>query len=253
MKKETANMLPRDVAGKLMPTIRDVLTNAERLLDDARYLFDFERYPSAFVLSVLAQEEYAKAFLLHLIDVNAIPWTPEVRRMLRDHTAKQLLSTIMDFLQPPDFDDFVIWVEKRSEWAEKRKESGYTIPPQIRDALNIIRHEKVPKQREWTWIDKEDPPCDPQARKVADGDIDRQKQDALYVRVGKTGETISSPTHITKERASAEIEKTKKLSQVLPTYSDKIEPLKTIEYEKIFWMFRLLFGLSTIEEYEKNW
>lgn len=239
-------MSPQEINEKLTPTIRDVLTNAGRLLDDARYLCDFEKYPSSFALSVLAQEEYAKAFLLHLIEVGAIPWTPEVRRILHDHTAKQLLSTIMDFLQPPDFDEFELWMKKREE-------SGHAIPPNIRDALNIIRHEKIPREGEWSWIDEEDQPCDPQARKVADGHLDRQKQDALYVRVGKTGQTACTPNNISKERAASELEKTERLSQLLPTYNDAIEPLKTVEYEKIFWMFRVLFGLSTIEEYKKNW
>jgi hypothetical protein len=135
----------------------------------------------------------------------------------------------------------------------QRGESRYAIPPSIRDAINIIRHEKIIREGEWSWIDERDPPCDPQARKVADGYIDRHKQDALYVRVGKSGQTACTPNAISKEQAASEIEKTDKLGQLLPTFKDPIEPLKTAEYEKIFWMFRVLFGLSTIEEYNKNW
>jgi len=41
--------------------------NGDMLFDDARNLADFESFPTAYAISILAQEEFAKAFLLYLI------------------------------------------------------------------------------------------------------------------------------------------------------------------------------------------
>lgn len=171
---------------KLSKAIRASLENGDRLVDDARYLQDYERYATSYALSILAQEEYAKAFLLHLIEADAIPWTSEVRRLLHDHTCKQLLASIIDFLEP-DIDDIISWLES---WEEAR----YRFPPHISDALNIIRHEKVPREAKRSWIGEDDPPCAPKARRIANGYLDRQKQCALYVRIGKGGQVASTPS-----------------------------------------------------------
>ena len=60
---------------ELLRTIRVVLENGDRLAKDAEYLCEMDRFPSAFALCILAKEEYAKAFMLHLVHVEAIPWT----------------------------------------------------------------------------------------------------------------------------------------------------------------------------------
>ena len=41
--------------------------NGARLLEDAQYLSDMERYPTAYALLIVAQEEFSKAFMLYLI------------------------------------------------------------------------------------------------------------------------------------------------------------------------------------------
>ena len=79
-----------------------ILDNGDRLVEDACYLSEYERFPTAYALCILAQEEYAKAFLLYLISEDAIPWTQELRRMLHNHTCKQLLSLIIDFSEGID-------------------------------------------------------------------------------------------------------------------------------------------------------
>jgi len=230
---------------ELAKSISTVLQNGARLAEDAQYLLDFERYASSFALCILAQEEYAKAFLLHLIEAGAIPWNPEVRRLLHDHSSKQLLAMIMEFLEP-DSEDFMAWLDKRSK-------ASYPIPSYILDSLNIIRYEKVTKEGQWSWIGDEDPPCDPQARSVGDGKVDKEKQNALYVKIGKNGQVINNPEDIDQDMAFAELERTERLGQMLRKTETKHEPMKTIEYEKIFNTFRVLFGLSTIDEYSKNW
>jgi AbiV family abortive infection protein len=151
---------------ELMRTIRVVLENGNRLAKDAEYLWEMDRFPSAFALCILAQEEYAKAFLLHFVHAEAIPWTAETQGILRDHKGKQLLAMIMDFLDP-DVEDFA------ASWLKTRSESGNELPRYVADALNIIRHERVPRQGAWAWTGGEDdPPCDPLARRVANGHID---------------------------------------------------------------------------------
>ena len=231
---------------ELLRTIRVVLENGDRLAKDAEYLCEMDRFPSAFALCILAKEEYAKAFMLHLVDVEAIPWTADIQRVLRDHTSKQLVATIMDFLDP-DVEDFAAWLKTRSE-------SGNELPRQIADALNIIRHERVPRQGPWAWTGGEgDPLCDPDARRVANGHIDSQKQAALYVGVGTKFQVTSSPSNLNSDIVNNELETTRHLGQLLARYDNSLQPLKSVEYEKICWSFRVMFGLCTVEDYNSNW
>ncbi len=230
---------------ELPKTMRAILENGDRIADDAQSLWEMDRFPSAFALCVLAQEEYAKAFLVHLIQVEAIPWNSDVHRVLSDHKCKQLFVMIMDFLYP-DVDSFAAWLDQRAE-------SGHNIPRHIADALNIIRHEKVPRQGEWSWTADGDPPCDVHARRIADGLIDREKQSALYVAISKNGRLMSTPKSIDGNKVKVELGKTQQLGQVLARYDDSLQPLKSIEYEKIFFTLRVLFELSTIEEYNRQW
>ena len=44
------------------------VANGDRILYDAECLEDYERFPSVRVLGILAQEEFAKAYLLKLVD-----------------------------------------------------------------------------------------------------------------------------------------------------------------------------------------
>ena len=227
----------------LSPTIRASLENGDRLVEDARWLLDLDRYASAYALSILAQEEYAKAFLLHLVQTGAIPWNSDVRRTLRDHTCKQLVGTIMDYMQP-DWDDFLVRLEERKQ---------RLLPPTIADAMNIIRHEKVSRDRDSTWIWDDNTRCDRQARKIANGHLDKQKQDSVYVGVGKTGRVTSTPLRIEPEEAKREFEKSDRLGRVFSRPDANFQAMMTLEYEIVFESFRLLFGFTTVEEYNKHW
>jgi len=80
----------------LEAAIRTSIQNGERLAEDAETMLDYERFPTAHALAVLAQEEYAKAFLLALVDAGALPWSADVRRALRDHICKQLLTVVLE-------------------------------------------------------------------------------------------------------------------------------------------------------------
>lgn len=106
----------------------------------------------------------------------------------------------MDFLDP-DVEDFAAWLETRSE-------SGHKLPRYVADAINIIRHERVPRQGPWVWTGNEDgPPCDPGARRVANGHIDRQKQSALYVGVGTKLQVTSNPSKVDGDAVKAELKR----------------------------------------------
>jgi hypothetical protein len=126
-------------------------------------------------------------------------------------------------------------------------------PPHIADAINIIRHEKVPKKDAGTWLWDDETPCDRQARRIADGKLDKQKQNALYVDIAGTGQVSSTPLRIEANEATVEFEKTKQLGKILYRSDKDIAPLKTVEYRKVFDTFRVLFGLTSVEEYNKLW
>ena len=84
-------------------SISATIENGKRLLEDAKFLFEWDRFPTALALAVLAQEEFAKAFLLQLVADGALPWVREVR--MARHECKQLLGLVMEWL--PTWDSTV--------------------------------------------------------------------------------------------------------------------------------------------------
>jgi len=80
--------------------MRACVANGDRLLDDAQ-LLEFEKPPaSQYALSIIAQEEYSKAFLLYLVMAGVVPWAPYLLRAMRDHKCKHLIGIVIDFLEP---------------------------------------------------------------------------------------------------------------------------------------------------------
>ena len=217
----------------LSPAIRASFENGNRLLDDSQNLLEYGRFPTAYALSILAQEEYAKTFFLYLVQTGAIPWNADIRRVLRDHTCKQLLATIMEYVK----------FEWEVDMAKIRLRVASKFPAHIADALNIIRHEKVPREDASSWLWDDESPCDKQARGVADGIIDKQKQNALYVGLAKTGQISSTPLAITEKEAKIEYEKGDRLREIFHKTGENIEPLETIEYKKISDAFKILFSV----------
>jgi AbiV family abortive infection protein len=73
--------------------------NSKRLVDDARLLLEASRFPTAYLVAVLAAEEASKTLILlragtDLAIGNAVDW-PDLRRRLADHGSK--LGTLMLF------------------------------------------------------------------------------------------------------------------------------------------------------------
>lgn len=116
--------------------IEACVENGERLCYDAENCWNS---PSGIALAILAQEEFAKAFILNLVNEGIIPWTQGVQKSIRNHECKHLFVLIMAYLASID--------EPIGEW-RKRLKSGKRIqlPSHICDAINIYRHEKV---RRW--------------------------------------------------------------------------------------------------------
>lgn len=200
---------------------------------------DIEHLPSAYALSILAQEEFAKAFLLRLIGEHVIPWDAEVQRSLRDHSCKHLLVLIMDWLHPP-IEEFLA---KLKEPFNKQEEHGF--PSHVASALDIYRHEKIGrwKSQNWFWI--EDPDYDSVAQKVGDGHVDRLKQDALYVRISKTGEIASLPSTVPNDEVEKELEKAKRLGDLVGRLNEG-EITMARDYEKLRATIKILFAEEEI-------
>jgi len=178
-------------------TINVCAKNGDRLTDDARYLHDFDRYASSYALSKIAQEEYAKCFILKLVSAGALEWTQEVRRSLNHHVSKQLMVIILEYVNP-DYDDFLEMINNGSSLQQPRK---------VSDAINIYIHEILRRwqSQNWAWV--EEPEYDSEAKRVFDGRDDKIKQDALYTKIFKDGKGIDSTDKFTKEISYKEIEK----------------------------------------------
>lgn len=221
---------------RLRHAIEACLDNGERLLSDALML-EFSKPPAtAFALVIIAQEEFAKAFLLTLVYKRVIEWNELIWRTTRDHTCKQLLATVMDYLNP-DFDEFIARIK-----APPEKAKG-ALPSHIADALNIFRHEKIGRwhSRNWFWVDP--PNYDQKAKKVSKGQIDRLKQDQLYVDIGRSGSVIPK-TVVSQKQFEDEKDRAERLCSLV---RGMVEDEKTpyLEYEEVTDAFRMLFESMT--------
>jgi AbiV family abortive infection protein len=219
-------------------SIAACVANGRKLLEDAKYLFDWDRFSTALALAVLAQEEFAKAFLLQLVLDDALPWIPVVRRSIARHQCKHLLAIVMEWL--PDFDraneQFKQNMAKHQEKLERFRqgkgwpdeaEPVFQFPSEVATALNIYRYEEIERlSRRDPWKDADW--ATGKARKIADGSLDQKKQSAFYVDITRTGEVGLHPGLITREEASKEIERAERLSESPETCSDEYYRLKKV-------------------------
>jgi AbiV family abortive infection protein len=188
----------------LLNTMKACIENGERLLNDTDWL-EYPNPPSSrFFLIMIAQEEFAKAFMLHLIKAGAVPFTPPVRRAINDHACKQLVGIIMDYIIMP-WDD----IDELKAGIEKDAELGDLLPDDVGSAIELLRYEKIRRWEGVNWFWVEDPNYDRSARRIAEGEKDRHKQDALYVRIGGDGRVCSTPWIITEDETRHELERAK--------------------------------------------
>lgn len=184
----------------LSKAVRACIENGNRLLEDAEWL-GTER-PASVALCILAQEEFAKAFLLYLACEGIVPWTAKVRKSLRNHKHKHLLGVIMDWISPSD-DEFFDRIE--------RKQEHVTLPAHVTDAMKFYIEDTQPRGH----ITCPPAPSNPVAKGIVQGDRDKRKQDVLYVRMSEDGNVISVPTQIKPEIAEVEFDRTKRLGDLV--------------------------------------
>jgi AbiV family abortive infection protein len=183
----------------LLRTIQACVRNGERLLDDGHCL-EFQKSPaSRYFLVMIAQEEFAKAFILYIVLERVTDLTAPVLRAINDHACKQLVGVILDYI-------IFHWEEVAEMEAAVRTDSdlGACVPHVVGSAMDLLRHEKIRRWEDKRWDWAEDPGYDRSAQRIADGKKDRHKQDALYVRVGRDGRVNSTPDIITEDETREE-------------------------------------------------
>jgi AbiV family abortive infection protein len=226
-------------------SIAEIRASGDRLAEDAQYLYEYDRFPTAYSLCILAQEEFAKAFLLQLVIDGSIPWNLELQRALRSHSCKQLAALIMDFLQRKDF--FLSYPNE--DWIKRVSE----VPVQILDAIHLLVNEFVYDRRRSDWLDPESRPLDPLARKVADGMIDRKKQSGFYVQLAFNGTVASSPLQVTQASSLAELERTRRIRDLISVSADGSTSALSLEYHHILAVFKVLTGAMSKEDFDVLW
>jgi AbiV len=227
--------LPHPTPDSLSATIRTCIENGERILEET-FDLEFRNPPSTrFFLITIAQEEFAKAFILHLIKEAIVPFTSPVLRAINDHACKHLVGMIMDYMIM-HWDD----IEELRASIKEDHDLGDQLPDDVGSAMELLRFEKIGRwtANNWFWVD--DPKYDKAALRIAEGTRDRHKQDALYIRVGRDGRVASTPQVITKNETHEELERAKRYKYLVKTLqADGDRPYR---HEKAITALKILFG-----------
>lgn len=244
-KRFEADALPVPKKANLLKSINACISNGERLLSDAMML-EFENPASTkLFLSMIAQEEFSKAFLIFMVHEGALPWSKSLIRAMNDHTCKQLVGIIIEYL-----DRLRHWetLEELEELISKEVELGDRMPTEVATAFNILRHEKI-----GSWIGEnfsfyDDEEYEGSTIKVAKGKKDRFKQSALYVSIGRDGRVSGCPTKIESNLPDGEFERAESYKYVISSLVSGSIP-RPEEYAKVRRAFALLFeAFFDIEE-----
>jgi hypothetical protein len=141
----------------------------------------------------------------------------------------------MDYMNP----EFEEWMARFRE--SSRDPTAFEgFPGSVADAINILRHEKIGRweSRRWGWV--EAPNYDRTAKKVGNGAVDHQKQDALYVRLNALGGVTSTPTQVDASLAEIAGERADRFRQLVVQLIEK-DTRAVWRYEKVQDAFRELF------------
>lgn len=207
--------------------------NGRRLLDEAEIL-EFEKtLATRYYLSMIAQEEAAKAFVLYLVSVGALPWTPFILRATRDHQCKQLVGIILDYISP-DTDEFL---KRMDMWRLGKRQ----LPARVADAMNLLRHEKIQRWESNLWFWDKDPDYDKEALRVAEGKLDKIKQCALYVEIGRNGQVGTTPALVKKSHANKEYKRGRRFVTCVDDLVNG-RPGFALDIERVRKYFRILFS-----------
>lgn len=227
--------LKRPTEQALFASATACFENGLRLIQERYALEYYAHFATRFYNAMIAQEEFAKAFMLLLVRDDVIPFTPQVVRAMNDHVCKQLVGMVMDYsiMHWDDTDQYIEMIRKDAELGDR-------IPDDVGSALEILRYEKIGRweSRSWSW--EEDPDYDKSALAVAEGKRDRRKQDALYVRVGKDGRVLSVPAHTSETETKAEEERANRYGNLVHSALDG--GAQSDRYNKMIVAFKVLFG-----------
>lgn len=216
--------------------IRASIDNCDRLIEESYDLEFREPADTRFFVLMIAQEEAAKAFLLYLVREEIVPMSRELHRAINDHACKQVVGILLDYL-----------VQEWGTISELRDqiridfELGDLLPQDVGSALEILAFEKVEAWRSGAPIWVEDPDYDRAVLKVSKGAIERRKQDALYVRVGKTGTIASVPGKIAPEQANLALNTANAYSRFVERAAFGDQGHMSLRFEKVVRALRVVF------------
>lgn len=234
-------------APKVDKAIRACMANAYRLLEETDDLEFRKPASTRYFLAVIAQEEAAKAFLLHLVKEGIVPLTPALRRAINDHACKHLVGMIMDYM-------IMHWdtMEELKRLISRDLNLGHRLPNDVGSALEILRYEKIGRWTANNWVWADDPNYDVSALSLSEGKKDRRKQDALYVRLGSDGQVASEPTVITGDDVASELAIAGRYMRFLRAIVDK-EPhgFDDRRFERVMEVLGLLFGTTERQPIEE--
>jgi hypothetical protein len=219
----------------LLTTIKACLQNGDRFMEET-YDLEFRDPPaSRYFIVMIAQEEFAKAFIIYLIREGAMPFTLSVLRAINDHVCKQLIGIVMDYM-------IMHWDELDEMRALIAKDfaAGDGLPNDVGSAIEILRYERIGRWESGSWVWAEDPEYDPSALAVANGKRDRRKQDSLYVRIGRDGRVCSMPTTITEQETEEELERARRYRRFMNSLLEEGE--RSERFRKAMTAIKLIFA-----------
>jgi len=216
--------------------IRASIDNCDRLIEESYDLEFREPADTRFFILMIAQEEAAKAFLLYLVREEIVPMSRELHRAINDHACKQVVGVLLDYLVQT-------WdtVAELREQIRNDLELGDLLPQDVGSALEILAFEKVEAWRSGAPIWVKDPNYDRAVLKISKGAIDRRKQDALYVRLGKTGAIASVPGRIKPEEAKLALDTAKDYSHFVEHAAFGDQGQTSLRFEKVLRALRVVF------------
>ncbi len=201
-------------------------------MDDAQALEFQEQGGVRLAICMLAQEEYAKAFLLYMVREGFLPWESALLRVIRNHACKHLLAIVMEWVKPEWSTLEELQTIMAAEFAADR------FPPRVSSALNILYFEKI-RGRDFSYSDDEQ--YEPDVVAIARGERDAVKQDALYVDIDKGCRVKNTPNDLTREDAEAEYKRAVRYESIIRTliHPDAVEGIQLAKLKEamkiVFW------------------
>jgi hypothetical protein len=143
-------------------------------------------------LMLSTEEEFAKVFLLFLVKQEIIPWDGDLLRAMNSHACKHLVAIFVEYDDPQ-------WetIQELRSLLEAEFAPDGAFPKPVSSALNILYFEKI---RRGDFFNDND--YDPEVVRIATGERDKVKQDAVYVRIDRSGRVENTPLSVTLEAAA---------------------------------------------------